>query len=298
MKLLACLFALATLLAGRNGANAGGWDREISKAINSAQTGLAINKLPDSLSRVVKDPTIQVALPPERPQSVPIEAFPWVVALITDPTSPQQSYYCAGTIVDANWILTAAACAISSAQTTSERFILVGTSNLSSSRRIVEVERIFLHPSYRPDSHENDLALLKVKTDGIALRLEGPPLASQIGAIAKVVGWGVTNLTNPPAELLQQIPTQVLDPAVCAGPANYADQIKAGNFCARSLLKSYDACSGFAGAPLILNDTSGQQYLAGVVSWGDGCPPKTLKPTVYTNVQAYKEWIASTIRGQ
>jgi secreted trypsin-like serine protease len=208
-----------------------------------------------------------------------------------------QTYYCAGTIVDANWILTAAACAVPSSQNTPARFISIGTSNLSASRRIAMVERIVLHPSYLPGSHENDLALLKVRTDGIALRFDGPILASQTGAIARVVGWGVTNLADPPSELLQQIPTQVLDPAVCAGPANYADQIRMGNFCARSLLKNYDACNGFAGAPLILNDVLGQQYLAGIVSWGEGCPPQRLKPTVYTDVQAYREWITSTIKG-
>jgi secreted trypsin-like serine protease len=247
---------------------------------------------------VVKDPTLPVALPPETPQTVPIEAFPWVVALIADPNSPAHSYYCAGTVVGTNWVLTAAACAVSSTQVTAERFVSIGTSNLSTSRDIVRVEKIFLHPSYQPGGHENDLALLKlVKADGIPLGFDGPSLASQIGAIAKVIGWGTTNLAAPPVELLQQIPTQILDPTVCAGPANYAGQIKNGNFCARSLLKNYDACNGFAGAPLILNDNSGRQYLAGIVSWGEGCPPKTLKPTVYINVQTYREWITSTIRG-
>jgi V8-like Glu-specific endopeptidase len=295
MRLILCVLATLALVGS---ALAGGFDLEISKALRNATPQLSSKS---ELSRVVRDPS-NTRLPEigavlDTPQTVPIDAFPWVTALVTKAESPKESYYCAGTIVGRNWILTAAVCADSSVQQRPIRYAIVGASSLSQAHAAVEIDKVILHPSYNPTRHENDLALLRVSSEGISLSLDGPPLTAQVGAIGRVLGWGTTNSTNTPTDLLQLIPTQILDPAVCGGAANYPDQIKPGNFCARSLLKNHDACLGFAGAPLVLYGNAGRQYLAGIVSWGEGCPPKSQKPTVYTDIQNYRDWILDTIRG-
>jgi secreted trypsin-like serine protease len=268
-------------------------------------------KLPELGSGSAQTPSREEPLPStetapgfakgERPQSVPIEAFPWTAGLSR--RNAPGSVFCGGVVVNKNWLLTAAYCvgdSISDDDLRNTLIVIAGSPN-SKFSSTYEVAQIVIHPDWRRGSIVNDIALLRISGEfarpTLGLSLDGPPVDKQVGAIGQVVGWGITNLEAPPAQNLQLIPTRVLAKEVCAGVANYATRLVVGKFCAQSLLANFEACQGFGGAGLILTDPVGRRYLGGIVSYGDGCPPVSHKPTIYSDTLQQASWIKTIVEG-
>jgi hypothetical protein len=133
---------------------------------------------------------------------------------------------------------------------------------------------------------------------GPPIQLEGPPIQDQIGEIAQIVGWGISNarlLVRQRTETLQMIQADVRGDDICFSSANYPHLKGKGVFCARSLLRFHDTCYRFGGAPIVMHDDKGERYLAGLVSWSTACP-ENRKPNAYLDVQAYVPWIKATLK--
>jgi hypothetical protein len=272
-------------------------------------SGIESRKLPELGSGTTGITSKEVTLPPvdaaasargERPQSVPIEAFPWTAGLSL--RNAPGAVFCGGVVLSKNWLLTAAYCVVGgiSGDNRNAISVIAGSPNSRISSNY-EVAQIIVHPEWRRETSVNDIALLRISGEfakpTLGLSLDGPPVDKQVGAIGQVVGWGITNLEAPPTEDLQLIPTRVLAKEVCAGVANYATRLISGKFCAQSLLANFDACQGFGGSGLILTDSAGHRYLGGIVSSGDGCPPSSHKPTIYSDTLQQVKWIRSVIEG-
>jgi hypothetical protein len=222
-----------------------------------------------------------------------IADFPWQVFYESG------DYLCGGSIINENWVVTAAHCTKKddgSSIPANEMSVKVGATNpynsLSGERYYVS--DVIVHSAYNSNTHENDIALLKIKgpinfknakpiklisTDNVAAGATDP------GVMSWVTGWGLTKV-NPATlpEILQKVQLPIVSNALAAtvwGPIPSTD-IMAGY-----LNGNKDACSGDSGGPLVV-PVYDEYKLAGIVSWGSG---NCNTYGGYTRVSDLAEWI-------
>ncbi len=159
---------------------------------------------------------------------------------------------------------------------------------------------LITHPDYDDFTAENDIALFRITTPssktptGLASHLTASLF--EPGDIATVAGWGATSEDDPPSEDLLWVDVPIVSDAACnaslfgiiTGPLM---------ICAGDIVNGgVDSCQGDSGGPLSVPDPAGGWITVGIVSFGLGCGQPN-SPGVYTEVAAFREWIASVIPG-
>ncbi|WP_460371893.1 S1 family serine peptidase [Pseudomonas sp. Tul1A2] len=235
---------------------------------------------------------------------------PWQVALIGgDNFGPDRRPFCGGVLVADTWVLTAAHCVDDNTRP-SQISVLVGATDVGpdGGAKRVEVSRIILHPLYlsgKPPRH--DLALLQLASSAagrftaaiatLPLEDEAKALAGQ--ATARVTGWGVLGAGDEyGVRQLRFVDLKIVSNRTCNDRVAYKGRITDYMFCAgfADRLEPKDSCQGDSGGPLTVR-LAGKRYLAGIVSWGDGCAIQE-RPGVYTRVPRYSAWVADCQQGK
>ncbi len=222
-----------------------------------------------------------------------ISDFPWQVYYISGNTR------CGGTIIDENWILTAAHCATigtGNIVPISQMSVKVGANNPTSSieGKRYNVSNVIVHEGYNSQSLENDIALLKLTepinfTNAVPIKLiskdDSISGATDPGVMSWLTGWGLTNV-NPstyPTRLQKvQLPIISNAQAGTVWPSIPKSDIMAGY-----LNGNKDACMGDSGGPLVV-PVLGEYKLAGIVSWGS---TECDTYGAYTRVSSFENWI-------
>lgn len=211
----------------------------------------------------------------------------------------ESTAYCGGSVIAANWVVTAAHCMIG--RSPREIRVVQGALDLTDRTNPVRtVKKIFV-ADYDKSTKVNDIAILQLNDDVVpGARLDTHPIKSvdlpsgdddATGKNCTVSGWGHFSASAGTG------PKVLYETQVLVASQKGCEKMLAGlPFDRRAMIcaggKDRDACQGDSGGPLVCNH-DGKLY--GIVSWGVGCATEGI-PGVYTEVKKYVPWIMKIIK--
>ncbi|KAM6240970.1 chymotrypsin-C-like [Porphyrio hochstetteri] len=226
-------------------------------------------------------------------------SWPWQISLQYS-SSGSWHHTCGGTLIAPSWVLTAAHC-ISSSLTYR---VVLGKQVLSEEDEpgsvAVGVEKTIVHEKWNSFLIINDIALIKLaepveESDTIqAACLPPADLVLENDYPCYITGWGRLWTNGPLADVLQQALLPVVDYETCSQRDWWGSYVRTTMVCAGGD-GVVSGCNGDSGGPLNCQ-RDGLWEVEGIVSFGSGLGCNTAKkPTVFTRVSAYIDWINTKI---
>ncbi|XP_063167671.1 suppressor of tumorigenicity 14 protein [Candoia aspera] len=231
-------------------------------------------------------------------QASDVGEWPWQISLHVK----NEGHVCGASLISDKWLVTAAHCFLE------KNFIRYKDPTLwtafmglhdqeDRSNSYVQkqtIKQIISHPSFNDFTYDYDIAVMELSSPVSFSKQVTPiclPDASHefpAGKAIWVTGWGATRENGAGARILQKAEIRVINQTMC--DSLLANQMTPRMMCVGILTGGTDACQGDSGGPLVSVEVNNRMFLAGVVSWGDGCARRN-KPGVYTRVTKLRDWI-------
>ncbi|NXF51884.1 OVCH2 protein, partial [Oceanites oceanicus] len=235
-------------------------------------------------------------------------SHPWQVSL-----KRRQKHFCGGTIVSAQWVVTAAHC-ILDRNLLQYLNVTAGEHDLrirENGEQTLPVKYVIKHPNFDPRRPMNyDIALLKLdgtfnfSSSVLPACLPDPGEKFEAGYICTACGWGRLNENGVLPQVLYEVNLPILNSKECSRALSTLKKPIEGDtiMCAGFPDGGKDACQGDSGGPLLCQRKHGAWTLAGVISWGMGCARGWISnekkkhynrgsPGIFTDLSAVLSWI-------
>jgi len=248
-------------------------------------------------------------------------SYPWMAALGSFKPDGSVSWFCGGSYIGRNLVLTAAHCIPGPGSSLSLDVVRLGAHDLSLVEENTEdfkVRKVVPHPQYSSQDSfpHHDLAILALDTDREELGISPvclPPSnlptphsphhhihPSRVNVV--VAGWGATSEGGLAADRLQEVTLQLTDQTSCSSTYRSLTgvEIGPGTLCAGHQGGGRDSCQGDSGGGLLSSRSrlgSPGHVQLGIVSTGIGCGREGI-PGIYTRVSHYRQWIDSVLHGE
>ncbi|KAH8334193.1 hypothetical protein KR059_007414, partial [Drosophila kikkawai] len=208
------------------------------------------------------------------------------------------THYCAASILNANWLITAAHCLANRNQVLGSTLVagsiaVAGTASTTQKRSITHY---VVNDLYTGGTVPYDIGLIYTPTAFTWTAAVAPVKLPSAGAKptgkATLYGWGSTSKTNSPSYpktlmVAKDIPIISLVSCAAALGSKGVD-VHTTNLCTGPLSGGTSFCTSDSGGPLVQGNV-----LIGIVSWGKLPCGQPNSPSVYVEVSAFNSWIAA-----
>uniref|UniRef100_A0A8C5XLJ8 Transmembrane serine protease 13 n=1 Tax=Microcebus murinus TaxID=30608 RepID=A0A8C5XLJ8_MICMU len=229
----------------------------------------------------------------------PENKWPWQVSLHYGTT-----HICGGTLIDAQWVLTAAHCFFVTREKILDGWkVYAGTNNLHQLPEAASISQIIINSNYTDEQDDYDIALMRLSkplTLSSHIHPACLPMHGQTFSLNEtcwITGFGKTKETDEKTSpFLREVQVRLIDFRKCNDYSVYDSYLTPRMMCAGDLRGGRDSCQGDSGGPLVCEQNN-RWYLTGVTSWGTGCGQRN-KPGVYTKVTEILPWIYSKMESE
>uniref|UniRef100_UPI00398F21B6 suppressor of tumorigenicity 14 protein homolog n=1 Tax=Pristiophorus japonicus TaxID=55135 RepID=UPI00398F21B6 len=227
--------------------------------------------------------------------------WPWQVSLHFS----NLGHTCGATLISNWWLLCAAHCFQDIENYKYSNRLLWKAYIGAHSQKVAEltaelriIKRMITHEQFNNITMDYDIALLELSAPVTYNNYIQPVcLPSELHVFPAnrkcyITGWGLLQEDGHLPSILQKGEVRIINQTTCN---NFIGHILSSRMlCAGFLTGEVDACEGDSGGPLACEEPSGKWFLAGIVSWGQGCG-RYGHPGVYTRITKFREWMQKNI---